>query len=209
MTLGTEPQTERLQSQDLTGQLQGLLPALASGGPLHRLPRRVALASVGEIPSSQTIAANIARSCANRGFRTLVVDANLQQPMLHRLFGAENEQGLSTLLSGREPPNRLSQPTKVANLAIIPSGPRLANGSSLLTSEDVFHRLDPVARKFDYVIVDCTRLSPVLAASVGEDADSIIVLAERHATPMRQLSDFLDVLRAKGTVQPAVLIVDR
>jgi cellulose biosynthesis protein BcsQ len=73
----------------------------------------------------------------------------------------------------------------------------------------VFHRVDPIARKFDYVIVDCSGLPPVLAASVAEGADSIIIFTQRNSTPLRQLSSFVDMLRAKGTVQPAVLIVDR
>lgn len=197
------------RAQSLSAQLDSLLPTLAAGGSTHRIPRRVVVTSVGDLEQAQQIAANVARTCASKGYRTLVIDANLRQPVLHELFGTANERGLSTLLAGTEAPNRLCQPTNVANLALIPSGPRTANGSSLLSSEDVFHRVDPIARKFDYVVVDCSRLPTVLAASVAESADSILLLTERHSTTMRQLTDFVEVLRAKGTVQPSVLIVDR
>ncbi|HVM38951.1 MAG TPA: hypothetical protein VM265_11270 [Sphingomicrobium sp.] len=195
-------------AEDFSRQIDGLLPALAAGGTAQRSAHRVVLATVGEIGSAPAIVTNVARTCARKGYRTLVVDANLNAPFLHEVFGADNSRGLSTLLSSTQPPNRLWQPTIVPNLALMTAGPAPANGSSLLTTEHVFHRVDGISRHFDYVIVDCSRLSAVLAASVAADADSVIIFTMRHSTPMRQLSSYLDVLRSKGTVQPSVVLVE-
>jgi hypothetical protein len=36
----------------------------------------------------------------------------------------------------------------------------------------------------------------------------VVVIAERHRTRVRRLSNLLDVLRARRTVQPVILMVD-
>jgi Mrp family chromosome partitioning ATPase len=194
---------------DLSGQLDAVLPALAAGRPLQHVARRVVIASAGSLDFSQQLAADVARTCALRGYRTLAIDTNLHDPMLHEILGTPNLRGLSNLLGNHsESPHRLIEPTGVPNLAIIPAGPPPPNGSSLLSSEDVFHRVEPIARRFDFLVADCTRLPPVLAASIGERADSIVLLTRRHKTPLRQLSKFVELMRAKGTVQPSILLVD-
>jgi capsular exopolysaccharide synthesis family protein len=195
-------------AEDFSRQIDELLPALSAGQAAQRSAHRVVLATVGEIDASTAIVTNVARTCAKKGYRTLVIDANLDEPFLHEVFGADNSRGLSTLLSSTQPPNRLWQPTRISNLALMTAGPTPAHGSSLLSTEHVFHRVDAISRHFDYVIVDCSRLSAVLAASVAADADSVIIFIMRHLTQMRQLSNYLDVMRSKGTVQPSVVIVD-
>lgn len=208
MMLADQPKTDSGSQAAVSEQLQRLLPGLASSAGGQRTPQRILLTSVENIPEAQVIAADVARSCAAGGYRTLAVDANLQQPMLHRLFGIGNERGLSDLLSSTDPPHRLSQATDMPNLTVIPSGPRPQNSSGLLSSEDVFHRVDPIARKFDFIIVDCTRLAPALATAVAESADVIIILAKRHGTRVRTLSSLLELLKARRTVEPTVLLLE-
>ena len=193
----------------LSAQLDAVLPALASARPVHHAARRVVLASVGEIEFSQTLAADVARTCATRGYRTLAIDANLHEPMLHEIFAVDNYRGLSNLLSSSsEAPHRLLQATGIPNLALLPAGPPPPNGSSLLSSEDVFHRVEPIAGRFDFVVVDGSRLPPVLAATMGERADSIVLFTRRHVTPMARLARFVELMRSKRTVQPSILLVD-
>lgn len=195
--------------EGLSAQLDAVLPALAQGRPVQHAARRVVLASVGEIQSSQTLAADVTKTCALRGYRTLAIDANLHEPLLHRIFAGDNVRGLSNLLSSNvEAPHRLIQPTGIANLSLLPAGPPLPNGSSLLSSEDVFHRVEPVAYRFDFVVLDASRLPPVLVATLAEHADSIVLFTRRHVTPVARLARFVELMRAKHTVQPSVLLLD-
>jgi capsular exopolysaccharide synthesis family protein len=193
---------------DFGRQLEQLLPVLAAGRTVHRSPRRVVVTGVEMLEGSPLISANLAITCAAKGFRTLVVDANLHDPTLHELFGVENTRGVSTLLSSTDPPNRLPQPTSVPNLAVIAAGPIHPHGPSLLSTERLFHRLEPIARRFDYLIVDCSMLAPVIAGRVSEGADNILLLARRHSTSMRELQNFLEILRSEETVEPSVLLID-
>jgi Mrp family chromosome partitioning ATPase len=192
----------------LSSQIIELLPALTAGRALHQVTQRVVIAGVESLASSRIIVTSVGRNCALQGYATLMIDANVRDPSLHNAFRVGNERGLSTLLASTEPPNRLVQDTAIPNLSIIPAGPRIANISGLLTSEDVFHRVQPISRHYDLVIADCSRLPSSLVGSVAQSADSIIILAERHQTSLRQLTAFVDELRGKGTVQPTVLIVE-
>jgi Flp pilus assembly CpaE family ATPase len=57
------------------------------------------------------------------------------------------------------------------------------------------------------VIVDCTRLPPAVIATVAKSADSILIIAEQNATSLRTMSEFIDLLRDKETVEPSVVLV--
>jgi succinoglycan biosynthesis transport protein ExoP len=50
-----------------------------------------------------TTAMHLALAFADAGFRTLLIDAHLRRPSLHRLFGIENFTGLTPLIVGSRP----------------------------------------------------------------------------------------------------------
>src|SRR5207248_10099666 len=63
----------------------------------HR-PRVVVVASCGTGEGRTTVATNLAIALAEANHRTLIVDADLRNPRLHKLFGIENTAGLSDML---------------------------------------------------------------------------------------------------------------
>ena len=72
-----------------------------------------------------TVAAMLAAAAASKGLRTLLVDANLQRPVLHSWFAVSNTTGLLAVM--RSFANEVIGPspvqsTSVANLSIIPVG---------------------------------------------------------------------------------------
>lgn len=60
---------------------------------------RLLFAGVDAVDIS-TIVANLALSFAQNGRRVLLVDGNLREPTLHRIFPAEHDRGLKDLLAG-------------------------------------------------------------------------------------------------------------
>lgn len=189
-----------------SSQMDDVLPELASHAARQQ-GSRIVIGSVGAIGGSQEIAASLVERSAARGYRTLAVDANLHEPSLHRFFAVANERGLWRLLASNDAPHRFLQATAVPNITVLPAGPRIDDGLGFLVTEDIFHRVQPVAAKFECVIVDCTRLPPPVVATVAKSADSILILAQQNATPLRKLGEFLDLLREKQTVEPSVVLV--
>lgn len=189
-------------------ELRQLLSSLSRGQSVQRTPQRLVVAGVNTSTEASTIAASLATTCAGSGFRALLVDANLDQPSVHRYFGASNELGLSNLLGSSEPPHRFVQSTAFPNLAVVTAGPRLPNYSSLLARERVFHRLQPIAGSFEYIIADCGALSPSLVGRLSAGADNVIVAVKEHVSSMRELSSMIHTLQAESVASPSVLMIE-
>lgn len=118
---------------------------------------------------SQTVA-NLAASIAAADQRVLLIDADLRQPSIHRLFGLSADTGLSTLLA-EKPPKTLSsarqtvqkrilkdfaQETQIPGLRVMASGKEVDNPAELLglpTTQQWFEVLLS-AEDVDVILVD-------------------------------------------------------
>lgn len=189
-------------------ELRKLLSNLAKGQSVQRTPQRLVVAGVNTSTEASTVAASLATTCAGSGFRALLVDANLDGPTVHRAFGVSNDVGLSNLLASAEPPHRFVQSTAFPNLAVVAAGPKLPNFSSLLARERVFHRLQPIASSFEYIIADCGSLSPSLVGRLSAGADNVIVAVKEHVSSMRDLSSMIHTLQAESVASPSVLMIE-
>ncbi|MCW3796549.1 CpsD/CapB family tyrosine-protein kinase [Sphingomonas sp. BN140010] len=192
----------------LGSQLRDLLTSLNHGSGVHHTPRRIVIAGVHTGEEASFLASSLAMTCARSGYRALLVDANIPHPMVHRNLGLSNKFGLSTLLTSSDPPHALPQATAVPNLAAITIGPECANITSLLTREQLFHRLQPLAGSFDYILVDCADLTPDLIGRVSAGADNVVVTVKQHVSSVREISSVVESLRHEGVSEPAILMVE-
>jgi len=188
--------------------LQNLLASLAKGESHQRTPQRMVIAGANLGAAASTVACGLAATCAASGFRVLLVDANLGQPVVHKSFRLSNEAGLSNLLSSSDSPHRLPQKTEMPNLAVITAGPALQNYSSLLMRENMFHRLEPISSHFDYIIVDCGTLPASLLGRVCMGADNVVVAVKEHVSSMHELTNIVRMLRTEAVPEPAVVMIE-
>jgi chain length determinant protein tyrosine kinase EpsG len=134
------------------------------------------------------VAANLAVAFAQGGGRTLLVDADLRRPRLHRLFGSEaGEQaaqagvtdastsesgGLAQMLSGRSRSLAVDAVPGLPALFVLRAGAVPPNPLELLEGPALAPLLADVAAKFEHVIVDTPAFeagmdAAVLAAACG------------------------------------------
>ncbi len=177
------------QMRAYADDLKQVLATLAKGHSVKRSTQRIVVAGVNTEFDASRVAWGLALTSAGSGFRVLLVDANLHRPAAHTQFGVSNDFGLTDLLFGSEAPHRFPQSTPVPNLAVITAGPKLSVYAGLLSREQLFHRLQPLAKYFDYIIVDAARLTPALVGRVSEGADNVIVTAKQHGSSMRELAN--------------------
>jgi polysaccharide biosynthesis transport protein len=109
-----------------------------------------------------TLAANLAVSIAHSGKRVLIIDADFRRPRQHRLFHVSTQRGLASLIAEEAEPEDIILSTAVANLSILPCGPRPNNPAELLTSPRFPELLGLFRERYDFVIVDTP---PLLAVS--------------------------------------------
>jgi succinoglycan biosynthesis transport protein ExoP len=134
----------------------------------------VTSATQGEGKTSLT--SQLATSMATAGMRTLIVDCDLRNPSIHKLFDLGLSAGVSEILTQEADPAEAIQPTSVPNLWVIPAGQcsnrvvaALAQGHPL---ETLFNRL---RGQFDFVIVDSCPVLPVAdALLVGQHVDAVL-----------------------------------
>ena len=123
-----------------------------------------------------TITANIAITIAQSNKSVLLLDADFRRPTQHKLFGATNEVGLVSAVTGEVDPQEAAQPTEVPNLSIMGSGPRPHNPSELLTSPQFADLLKHLRDQYDFVLIDTP---PVLAVTdpgiVAARVDGVIM----------------------------------
>ena len=188
-------------------ELKAILARLANSQSPQRTQQRMVIAGVDTGPAASAVARGLATTCAASGFRVLLIDMNLDDETVQREFGVSNELGLGDLLSSSGSPHRFPQATNLPNLAVITAGSRRRDFSSLLSRERVFHRLEPIARHFEYIIIDAGALAPSLVGRVSEGADNVIVAVKEHVSSVRELGSMLRTLRAETGPEPAVLMI--
>ena len=114
-----------------------------------------------------SLAASLAQTFAAMGQRTLLIDADLRSPSLHRRFAIGNQGGLADFLDGRGV--RLAACGD--NLAVLAAGKVREDPLELLSRDRLRRFLSAAARPFRIVIADTA------AAARGPDHEMFSALA--------------------------------
>ena len=127
-------------------------------GPLQKA---LLLTSAGPREGKTTTAINLATVLAYSGGRTLIIDADLRKPRIHKSFGIGNTRGLTNLIIGGDDPVALCQKTAVERVDLLPSGPIPPNPSELLGHPRMREVLRKLLDHYDHVIVDTPPIGAV------------------------------------------------
>ncbi|HIE99697.1 MAG: polysaccharide biosynthesis tyrosine autokinase [Fuerstiella sp.] len=163
----------------------------------------IAITSSEASEGKTTTTVNLAASYAQTGKRTLLIDADMRRPGLSRLLEVRGHGGLSEILrADTDIPAMCKErvvPTEVAQLDILPCGPRILNAGVLLSMPALADILDWAVAEYDQVIVDCPPTLPVSdAAIVGRYVDSMLFLMNPDKTHRRSVARAVDQLQSMG-----------
>jgi capsular exopolysaccharide synthesis family protein len=122
------------------------------------------LAVTSTIPSEgkSLVASNLAIVMAQTGLRTLLVDADLRRPSVHKAYQLHSPTGLSSYLTSEvdqlEP---IVHKTEVPNLDVICCGAVPATPSELIGSKRMMDFLQAARGRYDRVVLDSPPISAV------------------------------------------------
>ncbi|MGH9525412.1 MAG: GumC family protein [Terriglobales bacterium] len=159
--------------------------------------RLTVLAITSSLPGEgkSTAAAHLAGAFAALGTRTILVDADLRKPNVHRIFGVPSRCGLSTVLRGQCGLEEALAPA-FANLTVLPSGP-IASAPSELLHLGLPEVVDELRARFEMVLIDCP---PVLGfsdtSSIAHLAEGVLVVVKAGATEQQKVAAALRQLKA-------------
>lgn len=155
----------------------------------------VTVISGGPGEGKSTTLNNLAFTCAQSGYRVLVVDTDLRRPAQHRFFDVDNSVGLTNYLTSTMSLEEVMLQTQVENLSFIPSGTLPSDAVGILNSQRMADLILRVKRSFDLVFFDSP---PVLGVSDGSvlasEVDITVMVVQHRRFPRSMLQ------RVKQTV---------
>jgi capsular exopolysaccharide synthesis family protein len=161
--------------------------------------RSLAVTSATPGSGSSTVAIHLAKAAAMVGQRVLLVDANLQSPMLHTLLGVENTLGLGNLIATDVEWNRaiqsLALPTafnpslEQGQLSVLTAGQALQDPTLLLSSSKMQTLKQSLQATFDLVIYDTSSLADGVDSSLmATETDGLLMVVSLGHTTHAALS---------------------
>jgi polysaccharide biosynthesis transport protein len=154
-----------------------------------------AVGSEGKTSLSSHLATSLARS----GLRTLLIDADLRSPSIHRLFDLPIGSGLSELLRGEVDLLGAIADTEVAELKILSAGRCDRHTIRLLSQGSLAAIFVEIKGQFDFVIVDSSPVLPVADASlIAQEADAVVFSIFNDVSRKAKVSAALNRLESLG-----------
>ena len=160
----------------------------------------IVLTSPAPSEGKSVTASNLALVMAQAGRRTLLVDADLRKPSLHKKFGIPREPGLRDLLFQENDAmdfDRYAGPAE--NLWVVPSGGTIPNPSELVSSKRMRELLHAARSQFDVIIMDAPPVLPATdAVLLSTQADATILVVAAGRSRRHEIELTLESLNSVG-----------
>ncbi|WP_431777443.1 GumC family protein [Ottowia caeni] len=163
-------------------------------------PRVLLVTSTTKNEGKSTTALALAISFAQLGGKVALIDSDMRNPTVHKLFQMSNNFGLSSYLAGQDPDKDLLRKVNVPNLTVITAGPVPPSPVDLLMGPlfgELITRLQAIG--YEHIVVDGP---PVLgladAIVLGNQIPAVLYVAQASRTRMSHIKDALRRLRMAG-----------
>jgi succinoglycan biosynthesis transport protein ExoP len=178
------PELDAPMVEALRGVRLNLAYALGTGGPVA-----LTISSPGSADGKSFLSSNLARTFAESGQRTILIDGDLRRGALHQRFGAQRRPGLTDYLHGREDLKRIVHHTKFPGLDLIPGGTRTFDAPELLGRVTTAQLLAALRQQYDVIIVDSPPLTAGIDAFVLGAATGNLMMVLRAGQSMRGVTE--------------------
>ncbi len=137
--------------------------------------RAVMITSAAGGEGKTSLASHLAASLSRAGRKTLLIDADLRNPGLHRPFDLPAEPGFAEILRGEAEPEEAIRPTAMNRLWLLPAGRCDGEAIQALAQDRVRSILDALKERYDFIVVDSSPVLPVAdALSLGQHTDGVL-----------------------------------
>lgn len=138
-----------------------------------------------------TTMANLAATFAQAGKRTIIIDADMRKPTLHKRFGLGKMRGLSSVLVGVEKfEDCVQHIASQENLDALVCGPIPPNPAEMLGSKKMQDFVAFLRGTYDIILIDA---APVLAVAdaqiIAQIADGTVLVAGYNQVKKDQLHE--------------------
>jgi capsular exopolysaccharide synthesis family protein len=171
---------------------------LGAEGP----PRKLLITSIEPGAGKSTVLANLAVALAQSGRKVIVVDTDLRDPCLDKVFSVPDDFGLSNAIFDRGRFSLGLRETKVPGVTVLPSGPLPPNPAELLGFERTRELISQLSAEADVVLLDSPPLQSYTDASVlAPLVDGVVLVVARGRVSGGQIQRAISQLAKVGAKQ--------
>ena len=172
--------------------------------------KSILVTSPGPGEGKSTSVTNLAITFANLGKKTVLIDADLRKPVIHKIFKIDKEPGLTHYLSKNlKSVKDIVQKTDVDNLSIIPSGIIPPNPSELLGSSQMLKLIEELKSSFDLILLDSPPISAVTDPLMISDAiDKLVLIVKSGSTHKKMFNRSISNINSVTTKLSGVILND-
>jgi succinoglycan biosynthesis transport protein ExoP len=162
-------------------------------------PRVLFVTSSRPSEGKSTTAMAVARNFASLGKKTILIDADLRNPSVHKMMGFANSGGLTNILAGATDINTYIRKGPIDRLSIMSSGPIPPNPAELLAGANLAHTFERLLDEqgYEHIVVDGPPVLGLadapLIASYAEATMFVIAARNTHTrtarVSLRRLAD--------------------
>lgn len=159
----------------------------------------IAISSAGEGEGKSTVALNLASALALGGASTILVDADVRDPVIHRLTGLQPQPGLTSLLLEGGDLTTVVQRWGPRGLDILTAGLPAENPSEFLRGPAMASILDELRERYDYVVLDSPAANPQQSGmTVASDHGVTLLVVALNSTRLKEVDRALEDARQAG-----------
>ena len=159
----------------------------------------VLITSPASMEGCTTVASHLALSLTRAGRRTLLVDGDLREPSLHKLFGMPVEDGMCEVLRSEIDVAEAIRPTNTEGLWLMTAGQCDADAVHALATDQLQPIFEKLRAEFDFVIIDGAPLLGLSdSISIGQHVDGAILTLLRDHSEIRKVLQSAELLKNMG-----------
>lgn len=143
--------------------------------------KTIVITSSGPGEGKTTVTSNLATSIAQTEKRVLLIDCDMRNPRVHKVFGVTNLEGLTNILMGEKnlADVAFKDDQDIQSLTIVTSGPIPPNPAELLGSRRMSDFLQDMRDQFDMIVLDSPPINLVTdSAILSTITDGTIMVVE-------------------------------
>jgi tyrosine-protein kinase Etk/Wzc len=145
------------------------------------------------------ISANLAYLYAEKGLKTLLIDADMRKSTIERYMQVKGNQGLAGVLQGTIAPGKaITEPFE--NLHALAAGKHVRHMRKLLGPEKISALIDSMREEYDMIVIDSPPVLPAAdAAVISRFADVTLFVARQGKVSYSEVVESVSRLSKVGT----------
>lgn len=174
--------------------------------------KTVMITSCGENEGKSTASVNLALAMANMGRKTLLVDADLRKPAVHKFFSNNIDkelQGLGEVIRGNISINNAIFKEKSTGLYILCGKQKYKNSTEMISTKRFEYFVESLKEQFDVIIFDTSPTTLVSDAEIiSSNIEAALIVVRQDIAPVPEINDMIDMLTQAGTVVEGCIFND-